>query len=54
MGPSIVQTNDIDHLQMEVKDASIGTGNGNEEVAPNLEGYPVPNALRKRGQEQDN
>ena len=35
MEPSIAQRNDID-LQAEVKNAGIGTGNGNEEVTPQL------------------
>ena len=43
VGPSFVQRNNIDPLQTKVKDAVIGTGNGNEEVAPNLGGHPVPN-----------
>ena len=47
MGPSIVQRNDIDPLQTEVKYAGIGKGNGNVEVAPNHGGHPVPNAPGK-------
>ena len=47
VGPSIVRRNDIKPLQTDVKDADIGTGNDNEEVAPNLEGNPVPNASEK-------
>ena len=47
MGPSIVQRNDIDPVQKEVKDAGIKTGNDNEDVAPKHGGHPVPNAPDK-------
>ena len=36
VGPSVVQRNDIDPLQTNVKDEFMGTGNGSKEVAPNL------------------
>ena len=46
VGPSIVQRNNIDPLRTEVTDEGIRTGNGNDEVVPNLvRGRPVPNAL---------
>ena len=53
VGPSIkliqsMQGNDIDHLQIEVKDTGIGTGNGNEELASNFGGRPVSNAPGKQ------
>ena len=54
VGHSIVQWNNIDPLQMEMGDAGIGTGNGSEEVAPNLDGHPVMNAPEKWGEKQDN
>ena len=44
MGPSIEQRKDIDHLQPEVMDAGIGSGNGKDDVAPIFGGHPVPTA----------
>ena len=38
MGSPIVRRNDVDPVHTEVKDTGIGTGNNNEEVAPNLGG----------------
>ena len=47
MVPSIVQRNDIDPLQTEVKEAVIKTGNGNEELAPKLVGASCVECSRK-------
>ena len=44
LGPSIVQSNLTLASRSEVKDARFGTGNGNEEIVPNLGGHAVPNS----------